>query len=583
MLYGSPLSAPKVLRRLLIYKVQQDWKNWQVSLANHKGTLQEYGDLIAQEVPPSPSVFLHRFGNAFYKLLAKDIRSSIGNQDQPSPTFSWLREFTASPNKQRSKHKSQGYVKALCQYIGFDNQTHFHYTYELYQRLTQTTQAFRVVLQNNPQFYQQVDDMFALYEQEVKALLPQPHLQQLAELKLVSASNYALSTSPIEEWTVQKLFAEAAKQKTPLEWIHEVVYAQNVGFEAIEQVATPDKKRLLPRILLVAIVVGVIAGGAWFGLGSRQPRVLTQAELDQISWQILDIEQAQEGNATVQIAYDASKLGNNKAIKKLGLRLQGSYPVSSHPLTKAQDTVLLVYEAPGKHPVQIKQKNLHTDTSVYLPSADWFAIAASEQVSTWHSKVIPKKQASQNSQFIFPKYFMPQYAHRYFYTHYRYVKPTHIPIGDFSIEIKAKIHTDSLLNATCFESTLELSSDQDKRLTMKILNNGCSRWAVIHFGGKYDNINYVNQAKKLMRTLKPFIRPLAKLQAWHTLKMQVKDGVAHYYFNGQRLHSQHAPNLHGNINYIGATYKGLGAIDYVKVWDGTGKLIYKEDFDRKKP
>jgi len=587
MLYGTPLPARKVLRRLLIYKVQKDWKRWQAILAARPGTLQQYEDLIKNDIAPEPNIFLTRFGPAFYKALSEDIQSFLqdkGIQEASKmPTHSWLQEFTGRQQKQRGKHKKPNYLETLCQYVGFDGYTHFEHIYRLYQRLTQTTRAFRIILQNDSQFYQQVDDMLALYEHRVKSLLPEKEAQQLQSLQIIPATGASLTNPPLEEWTVQKLFAEAALQKAPLEWLHEVIYVQQASFQSIEQAPSKTQNISWKWLSLGGVAVVLTIFFILYIIPDRT-RVLTQAEMDQISLKVLDIEQAKEGNATVQIAYDARKLGNDQAIEKLGLRLQGNYPQYTRKLTKAQDTLLMVYEVPGKYYIHIRQKQVYKAAHLHLPSQDWFAIATSEGAngpeSAWHSKVIPKAQATQNQQLIFPQYFMPQYARRYFYTRYRYAKPLNIPINDFSIEIKAKIHTDSLLNATCFESALGLSSDQNKRLIMKILNQGCSRWGVIHFGDRQDHFNNANTQGQLLQKLKAFVQPLAKMKAWHTLKMQVKNRVVHYYFNGEKLHSQPAPRLQGNIDCIETIYKGLGAIDYVKIWDGTDNLAYQEHFYR---
>jgi hypothetical protein len=64
--------------------------------------------------------------------------------------------------------------------------------------------------------------------------------------------------------------------------------------------------------------------------------------------------------------------------------------------------------------------------------------------------------------------------------------------------------------------------------------------------------------------------------------MQIVSRQGHYtyLFDNQPVQAYQAPVIEGNIDEIKVNFKGMGLVDYIKIWDGAGKLVYEEGFGR---
>jgi len=589
----TPLPSEKVIRRLLIYKIQREWPEWKALIAQNKSAQREYRVFFEGnegfEVP-QPIHFRRILKGAFYRLLQQQLEAfhttlpPAQKIQLPVPNATWLRAFMAADHdrQKRGNYSRQYTLNLLCRYIGFEDYAAFEQVYQLYYQLLEITWAFKDIFHDRAGNYGQINHFIEKYRQNILPLLPTAWQANLPDQLPTTPSNLPLH-KPMTEWSVQELFAQATLLAEPLEWMHTVIYQDRSAHETAEQYIPqrPTWQRpvwLISGLLLLASLVGLLVWQA-----QRLP-TLTQADFDQIQLQVIAKDQSKAGHATVQVRYDARNIGGDGLIKKLGLVLQANSPTSQQRLNQAINTVLLSYERIGLHLISIQSNDekLRKTIPLYLSAKDWVAYARSNKSKVvggidWYSKGIQKEQAIKQGTLRFPRYFIPPAAQRYFFTTYKLAKPLSISMGDFILECRLKTEADSLLNATCLGPDIGVRTQTNEYLHFNLLSKGCSRWTTTPYRTKEMKYQW-NQANLERKKL---IRPKQILTQWNTMKIVSNQGQYRYFFNNEQVYAYQAPVIQGSMDEIIVSFKGLGLIDYVKLWDGVGKLVYEEDFEEK--
>jgi hypothetical protein len=110
-------------------------------------------------------------------------------------------------------------------------------------------------------------------------------------------------------------------------------------------------------------------------------------------------------------------------------------------------------------------------------------------------------------------------------------------------------------------------------------------------GGTKDtvHVNYVGRAHRQDCTILGVyntdrqLRNEGKLvqlfEEWTTVALEVKDGVLYTYRNNKLIKSYNLRSTRlGNLTMIQIGFKGVGSVDWVKVYDRSGKVRLKEEF-----
>jgi hypothetical protein len=514
---------------------------------------------------------------AFRESLPKAQKKSL-----VTPDATWLRLFmgTDKARKKRGAYTRQYTLDLLCRYIGLEGFEGFERVYQLYYQILEITRSFKDIFHDHLGHQGQINHFIQRYRQNIEQLLPSSLQTSLPQYLPTAPPKLSLAGQrPLGQWSVQDIFAQASVLAEPLEWMHAVIYQDKAAHEIAER--HPPKQLPWQRIGvasslgLVALLVG------WWVWQSQQLPTLTQAHFDPIKLQVLAIDRAKAGHATVQIRYDVSHLGNDATIARYGLSLQANSPTNQRSISKAIDTVLLSYESVGLHLIDIQSKNkqLRKRLPLYLPAKDWMVYAKSHQNQMfggvkWYSKGIAKAQAARDGKLCFPRYFIPKAAQRYFSTSYVLARPMPIPMANFRLECRVKTQVDSLLNATCIGPDISLRTRENEYFCFQMLSKGCSRWAAIPHRTKHGDRPWQPLERKKL------IRPKASLTQWHTMQIVSRQGHYTYLFDNQPVQAYQAPVIEGNIDEIKVNFKGMGLVDYIKIWDGAGKLVYEEGFGR---
>lgn len=89
--------------------------------------------------------------------------------------------------------------------------------------------------------------------------------------------------------------------------------------------------------------------------------------------------------------------------------------------------------------------------------------------------------------------------------------------------------------------------------------------------GLYNSTNEINNVPELIQLF----------QDWTTVSLEVKNGVISTYKNGTLIKSYTIANNKklGKLRKVSVGFKGVGSVDWVKVYDNAGTNLFKEEFN----
>ena len=70
------------------------------------------------------------------------------------------------------------------------------------------------------------------------------------------------------------------------------------------------------------------------------------------------------------------------------------------------------------------------------------------------------------------------------------------------------------------------------------------------------------------------------LSRWQTLRCEVRDRQVSLFLNDKLVYQGSYPDDVGKIAGLRYRFHGPGAIDYVRLWDAQGEVVYEEEFDK---
>lgn len=348
-----PLSEKRALSRFVVFRLMEDWQVFYDKLKTHKRVK------INSEVPSI--VRMYKASDTLYKAFQEEINQTVRKHFKEEDEFqdhkislSALKEVLGK-NKNRSKkykQKRQEVYESLAIYCGFEGYQDFQKLYQLYHRSIDIFQAFDILTSNHSNYLEQITKLLQEYEQQIQHFLPKGQeydIQKLATVKVQSDKS-------IQEMKVYELLALASQHQDPLQRMHQIIYVQHEHFEKAETALVlyhKNKKRrkiLIPSFLMGILLFTLVS---WYSLQANseenQARQLTQADFDKVKIEILHISKDSKGTATVEVAYDASHLGND--LEQYDLSFGTSMHTGAKPIkiSKPIDTLMLTYEVAGRH------------------------------------------------------------------------------------------------------------------------------------------------------------------------------------------------------------------------------------------
>lgn len=148
---------------------------------------------------------------------------------------------------------------------------------------------------------------------------------------------------------------------------------------------------------------------------------------------------------------------------------------------------------------------------------------------------------------------------------YHFSKPFNASADDFTLKTRIRNHIEEG-GFTCQECILYLQSAKSV-VKINFTDRSCIKNAHITVSEvEKSGVDYDLSALGL------------NMNKWNDLTIKVKKNRLLIFLKEDLLHSEKYENSLGLLKSIKYTFRGCGKVDYVKVFDGEDKVVYKEDF-----
>ena len=170
----------------------------------------------------------------------------------------------------------------------------------------------------------------------------------------------------------------------------------------------------------------------------------------------------------------------------------------------------------------------------------------------------------------------------YYWTNFRYVNNNSninsVDGNDFTIVARIK-NPSSEGGISCYDPGISVMGENGKRAVVTFMSEGCTYYAAIgaadwfQSGGSW-NCNSENSTCEYA-DLSALGRDFSD---WKVVKMQVKDKKVSVYYENEEIYTMTYKGSIGKLVGISISFKGSGSIDWVKIYNNEGVLVYSEDF-----
>ncbi len=128
------------------------------------------------------------------------------------------------------------------------------------------------------------------------------------------------------------------------------------------------------------------------------------------------------------------------------------------------------------------------------------------------------------------------------------------------------INNENMGGISCYDTEIELVCENDFAKII-FLEPKCESYAKVYFGEKKLNGAYTD--------LSAFGQNLSD---WSDVKVEIRNKKARILFNRKFIYQCNYDESLGKLKGMRFRFKGFGAVDFVKVSDTSGKIIYYNDF-----
>jgi hypothetical protein len=235
-------------------------------------------------------------------------------------------------------------------------------------------------------------------------------------------------------------------------------------------------------------------------------------------------------------------------------------------LQKAAGSVTAWYQIPGHFKVQVvaNGKPASEKLPVHVLSDGWVAgVSKEREFNPWDFRKLPYEGRL---------YFDRAQAHamhadtsRLYWSEWRNVRDFGVDGDNFTFETRVK-NSAAEGGLKCQDVLLRLFGERED-LRVQFVQPGCFRWVAVRFAeieksGDTEDLSAFGQ----------------EIGQWADVKIQVKNRQAAVFFNGKRIYEAAYRQPVGMIKGISYKFFGTGSADYVRLYDGSGKVVYGEDF-----
>jgi len=148
---------------------------------------------------------------------------------------------------------------------------------------------------------------------------------------------------------------------------------------------------------------------------------------------------------------------------------------------------------------------------------------------------------------------------------YQYFADFDVDGDNMTLETRI-INNKYLGGIPCYDTEIDLVCENDFAKII-FLEPKCESYAKVYFGEKKLNGAYTD--------LSAFGQNLSD---WSDVKVEIRNKKARIFFNRKFIYQCDYDESLGKLNGIRFRFKGFGAVDFVKVSDTSGKIIYNNDF-----
>ncbi len=174
-------------------------------------------------------------------------------------------------------------------------------------------------------------------------------------------------------------------------------------------------------------------------------------------------------------------------------------------------------------------------------------------------------------------YLAPSFSSKsYYWTNYRFIKPnvlSSVSGDNFILEARIK-NPSSEGGISCYDPSLRIIGEEAKQAWVTFMSAGCTYYSSIGAVDSYDSGGYSSSVPSSDLSVLG-----QDFSDWKTIKLEVKNHKVSAYYEGTKLYTKEYLGQVGKIYGIAQSFKGSGSIDWIKLYNGDGQLVYSEDFN----
>ena len=531
------VSSDELLRRCLIYKINEMWDN---------------GDLYKWEDKRWFKIFQNKHGldgplniknlpNGFFESLAEEINLVVQSKlSLPQKELS-LYTISASLLKRflgKNIDKSGFSIKkksGLAIYTGF-RQGYFHFN----------------SWDDFVQFYKNYLIFWHTWERH------SPNSQFLPKY------------SPTEELHLNQAQLSLHSKLPSSDIVHVVTLVINdVRYAEIPDYNQPSSSKAKFLIITILGVVIACLGAYWFFLSAP---FLSKVQPDNVTLRVINYTPG-ENRASIHVAYD---LGNYAAENVVIRGQRGDIYPTTYVRTAQRDTVSFMLSKPGAEIELVIDNQIIKKLKIYQETTGWIGWTNDIKgtIGAYHAAC----ELIDNGVISYPYELVPDHYKQYYFTYLQNNQPYGV-IGDHSVfETRMRL-AHIPMDATCNEIRFYISGKELGTASMFELK-GCEYWMAMGAGNTHIESAAIKGDRSAENTsrLSLFTHYAEEYQQWNIFKLVVNNQVATYYWNDKEFLSYPFEGNIGEINSLTINTKGSWAIDWMRLTDTESKKVYFEDF-----
>lgn len=235
-------------------------------------------------------------------------------------------------------------------------------------------------------------------------------------------------------------------------------------------------------------------------------------------------------------------------------------------LPKNKHTINYTYKIPGIFTVVLRSRKTILDSiQIKAFSQGW------EAQVTSRDNYYPVKAVVRNGCLQIPREEVYEIGNtinkKEYWTKYSICKNFGIDADNMTLE--ARIHGDSSsVEIPCRDIKIWFTGENGIKSRISIFHNGCSQYISILLGNK--NINGLTENLSMFEQ---------HIGTWNVINYAVSDKKVHISINNQKTYTNTYDTPMGYLYYIAVSVRGQSMIDYLKLYDASGRLVYVENFE----